>query len=105
MQPGDTVYGSDHGEIGKVEKVVEATDVTEGYLLVPSGLIFKTDTYIPLDAVVKRIGTDVFINIPKLDYSNNAMERTCYTKRQSSEAGPCRKRSGKAIWFIFPIWQ
>ncbi len=66
VQPGDTVYGSDHGEIGKVEKVVEATEVSEGYLLVPSGLIFKTDTYIPLDAVVKHIGTDVFINIPKL---------------------------------------
>ncbi len=66
VQPGDTVYGSDHGEIGKVEKVVEETEVTEGYLLVPSGLIFKTDTYIPLDAIMKRIGTDIFINIPKL---------------------------------------
>lgn len=66
VQPGDTVRGSDHGEIGTVERVVEATDETEGYLLVPSGLIFKTDTYIPLDAVTKRSGTDVFINIPKL---------------------------------------
>ncbi len=66
VQPGDTVRGSDHGEIGKVDKVVEVTKDTEGYLLVPSGLIFKTDTYIPINAVVKRIGTDVFINIPKL---------------------------------------
>jgi nicotinamidase-related amidase len=66
VQPGDTVRGSDHGEIGKVDKVVEATKDTEGYLLVPSGLIFKTDTYIPMDAVVKRIRTEVFINIPKL---------------------------------------
>jgi hypothetical protein len=66
VQPGDTVYGSDHGEIGKIDKVVEATEDKEGYLLVASGLIFKTDTYIPFDAVVKRIGTDVFINIPKL---------------------------------------
>ncbi|MGH8652836.1 MAG: hypothetical protein ACREYE_12010 [Gammaproteobacteria bacterium] len=32
----------------------------------PHGLIFKTDSYIPLDAVVKRSGTDLFINIPKL---------------------------------------
>jgi hypothetical protein len=32
----------------------------------PRGLIFQTDTYIPLDTVVKRSGTDVFINIPKL---------------------------------------
>jgi hypothetical protein len=66
VQPGDTVYGSDHGEIGTVKEIVEAAEETEGYLLVPRGLIFQTDTYIPLDAVVKRSGTDVFINIPKL---------------------------------------
>ncbi len=66
VQPGDAVRGSDHGEIGRVDKVALATAETEGYLLVPRGLIFKTDTYIPLDAVVKRSGADVFINIPKL---------------------------------------
>jgi ureidoacrylate peracid hydrolase len=66
VQPGDTVRGSDHGEIGTVDKVVGATEETEGYLQVPRGLIFKTDTYIPLDAVVKRSGTEVFINIPRL---------------------------------------
>jgi ureidoacrylate peracid hydrolase len=66
VEPGDTVYGSDHGEIGKVEKVVEATAEHEAYLLVPRGMIFKTDTHIPLDAVAKRSHTDVFINIPKL---------------------------------------
>lgn len=32
----------------------------------PRGLIFEKDTYIPLDAVVKRAGTDVFINVPRL---------------------------------------
>lgn len=66
VQVGDTVRGSDHGEVGTVDKVVETTDEGEGYLLVPRGMIFKTDTYIPLDAVVKRAGSDVFINIPKL---------------------------------------
>ncbi len=66
VQLGDKVYGSDHGEIGTVKEVVEAAEEAEGYLLVPRGLIFQTDTYIPLDAVVKRSGTDVFINIPKL---------------------------------------
>jgi nicotinamidase-related amidase len=66
VQVGDTVRGSDHGEIGTVDKVCEATEEGEGYLLVPRGMIFKTDTYIPLDAVGKRAGTDVFINIPKL---------------------------------------
>lgn len=66
VQLGDTVYGSDHGEIGTVKEVVEATEEAEGYLLVPRGLIFQTDTYIPLDTVAKRSGTNVFINIPKL---------------------------------------
>jgi ureidoacrylate peracid hydrolase len=66
VQTGDTIRGSDHGEIGTVEKVFEATEETEAYLLVPRGMVFKTDTYVPLDAVVKRAGTDVFINIPKL---------------------------------------
>jgi nicotinamidase-related amidase len=66
VQKDDTVYGSDLGEIGKVEEVATGTDGKEGYLLLSKGLIFKTDMYIPLDAVVKRSGTDVFINIPKL---------------------------------------
>jgi len=65
-QPGDRACGSDHGEIGTVDEVVKATEEAEGYLLVPRGLIFRSDTYIPLDAVAKRSGTDVFINIPKL---------------------------------------
>lgn len=66
VQPGDTLRGSDHLEIGTVERVVGPTEDTEGYLLVPRGLIFKTDTYVPLDAITKRAGTDVFVNIPKL---------------------------------------
>ncbi len=66
VQSGDTVFGSDHGEIGTVEEVVDATEETEAYLLVPRGLIFEKDTFIPLDAVVKRAGTQVFINVPKL---------------------------------------
>lgn len=66
VQPGDTVRGSDHGEIGTVEEIVEATEKAATCLLVACGSIFKTATYIPLDAVVKRSGRDVFINIPKL---------------------------------------
>jgi ureidoacrylate peracid hydrolase len=65
-QPGDTVHGSDHGEIGRVEEVVAATMGSEGYLVVPRGVIFEKDMFIPLSAVVKRAGTDLFINVPKL---------------------------------------
>ncbi|MFN6945517.1 MAG: isochorismatase family protein, partial [Cytophagaceae bacterium] len=66
IKEGDTVYGSDHMEIGNVKEVVQANDETDGYILVPRGLIFKTDTYIPLDAVVKKSGKDLFVNIPKI---------------------------------------
>jgi ureidoacrylate peracid hydrolase len=66
MQPGDTVRGSDHGEIGTVERVVEATDDAQAHLVVPRGLIFEREMFIPLDAVVKRADTTVFINVPKL---------------------------------------
>jgi ureidoacrylate peracid hydrolase len=66
IQPGDTVRGSDHGGIGSIENIIGPNDETEGYILVPRGLIFKTDTYIPMDAVVKRSGNEVFINIPKI---------------------------------------
>jgi hypothetical protein len=66
VSKGDVVYGSDNGEIGTVEKVVPATEETESYLQLTKGLIFKTEIYIPLDAVLKRSGKDVFINFPKL---------------------------------------
>ncbi|MBW3549333.1 MAG: cysteine hydrolase [Proteobacteria bacterium] len=66
VQVGDTVHGSDHMEIGTVEEVVGPSPETEGYLLVPRGIIVDRDIFIPLAAVVKRAGTDVFINVPKL---------------------------------------
>jgi nicotinamidase-related amidase len=61
---GDTVHGSGDGEIGTVDKVVNDGD-GPGYMVVGQGLL-KSDVYIPLDAVVRRSGTDVFINLPKL---------------------------------------
>ena len=63
---GDRVLGSDHGEIGEVKEVVQHSADTAGYLLVPRGLVFERVTYIPLDVVVKKVGRDVFVNIPKL---------------------------------------
>lgn len=65
IEEGDTVRGSDGGELGTVKEVQQGIDGT-GYMLVPMGMIFKDDTYIPMDAVIKRAGTDVFINLPKM---------------------------------------
>lgn len=66
VEAGDTVRGSDRAEIGKVERVVEESDEVSAHIVVPRGLIFETDTYIPLDAITKRAGTTVFVNVPKL---------------------------------------
>jgi ureidoacrylate peracid hydrolase len=66
VRPGDTVRGSDHGEIGTLEQVVEASEGADAHIVVPRGLIFETDTFIPLDALIRRAGSEVFINVPKL---------------------------------------
>jgi ureidoacrylate peracid hydrolase len=52
---GDNVVGSDHLKVGVVEEVVEGDAETPGYIVVPRGLVFERDTFIPLDAVVKVI--------------------------------------------------
>ncbi len=66
VQEGDTVRGSDGGEIGTVKEVVTSNEAWSGYILVPMGKIFTTDTYIPLDAVIKRTGASVIVNVPKM---------------------------------------
>jgi nicotinamidase-related amidase len=63
---GDSVRSSDHVAIGEVAQVVEKTVDVEAHLVVPRGLIFRKDTYIPFDAVVRRSGREVFINVPQI---------------------------------------
>lgn len=62
---GDTVRGSDHLEIGEVKEVVAPSEQRDGHLLVARGILHR-DTYIPLDAVAKRAGRTVFVNVPKI---------------------------------------
>jgi len=95
VQAGDTVRGSDHLEIGTVEKVVEATEETGEYLLVSRGLIFATDTFIPLDAVVLRSGSDVFINVPKLFVGQMPWSKPPSTAEQQAKRGPRAKDVNK----------
>ena len=66
IRRGDLVRGSDHLVIGKVVDVVQATDTTDGHLRVRWGRVFRRTLYVPLDAVVRRSGHAVFINIPRL---------------------------------------
>jgi ureidoacrylate peracid hydrolase len=95
MQAGDTVRGSDHLEIGTVEKVVEPDETTEAYLLVPRGLIFEKDTYIPLDAVVRRAGTDVFVNVPGVVIGKMPWGEPPTREERQSKYGPRAAAVGK----------
>jgi ureidoacrylate peracid hydrolase len=63
---GDIVCGSEGSEIGEVSELFAGDETSPGYFVVQRGLIFEKDTYIPLDAVVKRAGNKIFINVPKL---------------------------------------
>lgn len=67
---GDAVLqphkGTDYMEIGTVEEVVPATAEHDASMRVARGMIFEKETYIPLDAVVRRAGDTVLINVPKL---------------------------------------
>ena len=88
VQEGDAVRGSDHGEIGTVKEVLPATDEHDACLLVPQGLIFSSDTYIPMDAVVHRSGTDVFVNVPKLVASKMPWDKRPSRAGRKEKEGP-----------------
>ncbi len=81
VQPGDTLYGSDRGQIGTVEEVVPATDGVPGYVVVQRGVIFDKELFVPLDAVVRRAGTSTFVNVPKL-----VVAKLPWGQRPSAEA-------------------
>ena len=84
IQPGDNVRGSDHGVIGSVKEVTAGTD---GYLVVSGGLL-KKDFYVPLHAVVKRIGIEVFINVPKLVVGDMPWSEPPTPAGQKEKLGP-----------------
>jgi ureidoacrylate peracid hydrolase len=88
VQPGDTVRGSDHGEIGEVEEIVPAGGEHEAYLRVPRGVIFEKDTFIPLDAVVRRSGNEVFINVPKLVVGSMPWSEPPTKRERQERQGP-----------------
>ena len=98
VKEGDTVRGSDNMEVGTVKEVVAASNGSPGHMLVPEGLIFKTDTYIPLDALTKKSGDNVFINVPKIMVDNmpwkNPPTKEIYTEKLGSPSGSVEKLYG-----------
>jgi ureidoacrylate peracid hydrolase len=94
VRPGDKVRGSDHGEIGDVERV-EFDGVTGGFMVVPRGMLFEKDTYIPLEAVVKRSGNTVFINVPKLVVGYMPWHEPPTAAAQQAKRGPRKDEVGQ----------
>lgn len=66
VKEGDAVMGSDHIKVGIVKAVIAETEETQAYIYVPRGLVFKTDTYIPTDAISKVSNGKIYLNIPKI---------------------------------------
>lgn len=66
VAPGDTVVGSDRGKIGTVTEVRTDSGSGISYMTVSAGLLGTGKLYIPVEAVVQRSGSEVFVNIPKL---------------------------------------
>jgi ureidoacrylate peracid hydrolase len=87
VQVGDTVYGSDRGKIGQVEQLSPAVDGAPAYVLVGRGLLDK-ETYIPLDAVTRRVDGDVFINIPKLVIGKLPWDEAPTAQSAAAKLGP-----------------
>jgi ureidoacrylate peracid hydrolase len=87
---GDTVIGSDRGKIGEVQDVVAADGDTPGYLLVPRGIVFDKDTYIPLDSVIHRADGRVYVNIPKLVVGKLPWTEPPSNSSMAEKLGPAR---------------
>ncbi len=87
---GENVRGSDHLKIGTVKDVVARDEPTAGYLVVRHGRVFKRDIFIPLDAVVKVVGGDVFVNVPRLFVSKMPWDRRPSPRAQQEKAGESR---------------
>ena len=102
VRAGDTVYGSDHGEIGKVERVVAASAGDAAHFVVPRGIIIDRDLYIPLDAVVNRIEDSVFINVPKLVVGKMEWSEAPRVENQNSKEGPAAARVDRLYGSVDP---
>lgn len=82
---GDQVYSSDNEDLGKIEELV--MDGEEGgYLKVSGGLLGQT-FYAPMDAVYRRMGPHVYINVPKSMVGNLGWDAAPTRSGQSAKFG------------------
>jgi ureidoacrylate peracid hydrolase len=85
-QPGDTVIGSDQLKIGTVAEVV-AGDDGSGHLRVARSVL-SSDTYIPLDAVVKVTDGTAFVHAPRIIVGKLPWGDPPTTHNRTAKLGP-----------------
>ena len=87
---GDNVFGSDHLKVGSIEEVVEGDGERPGYVVVPRGIVFERQTFIPLDAVVKVGDGEVFVNVPRLFVAKMPWDKPPTGAGRQEKLGPPR---------------
>ena len=87
-EKGDDVFGSDHLKVGTVEEVVDGDANTLGYMVVPRGLVFERETFIPLDAIVKVAEGKVYVNVPRLFVAKMPWDEPPTTVAVQRKLGP-----------------
>jgi ureidoacrylate peracid hydrolase len=88
VRVGDTLYGSDDMKIGEVDRIVSAADGSEGYLVVSKGMIFEKELFVPLHAVVRRVGTCAYVNVPKMAVGKMPWDTAPTAEAQREKYGP-----------------
>ncbi len=87
-EEGDDVIASDQMKLGTVQEVVEEEPGRPGHMLVPRGMVFSRDTYIPLDAVTKVADGKVFVNVPKVVVGDMPWDEPPSADSRREKVGP-----------------
>jgi ureidoacrylate peracid hydrolase len=98
---GDDAYASDQLKLGTVADVVDDAPDSPGYILVERG-IFRSDTYVPLDAVVKVSEGKAFVNIPKLVVGKMPWNEAPTSAARLEKVGPEESSVGALYGTVAP---
>jgi ureidoacrylate peracid hydrolase len=94
-QEGDHVFGSDHGDVGKVGEVVRGKAEMADHVVVPRGVIFDKNLYIPLEAFVRRFDGGSMVNVPKLVIDKMGWDEPPTLTQQRQKDGPAEREVNK----------
>lgn len=102
LRPGDIVRGSDHLKIGRVIRVIQGEQVEVPYIEVHQGRFFKKPLYIPLDAIVRRAGDTLFVNVPRIVVGKTPWRKPPSSELERVKHGPRQEQVGKLYRSMSP---